>query len=232
MECAGQGKANLVEEILKKSRRGKPLVTAVEYDPNGYTAFGRVARESPAPLVRATLIALQKFGGDVNQKCRTGFTPIQEAILCRSDPAATVSALLRVEQNTFQNTNFTIMLIKYIFPFIVKQSASHFKSSICVKNMFDFLQLFLFFTYTINFRPFAHKFQAFLVNVHYPTFYAFLLFSSKIKMVYGKLSRTIFTCIIQQSNNNGTKYRTFGINYKMAPSKKLMSFMCAFLTSY
>ena len=143
MECAGQGKANLVEEILKKSRRGKPLVTAVEYDPNGYTAFGRVARESPAPLVRATLIALQKFGGDVNQKCRTGFTPIQEAILCRSDPAATVSALLRVEQNTFQNTNFTIMLIKYIFPFIVKQSASHFKSSICVKN-FDFLQLFYF----------------------------------------------------------------------------------------
>ena len=25
METAGQGKANLVEEILKKTRRGKPL---------------------------------------------------------------------------------------------------------------------------------------------------------------------------------------------------------------
>ena len=55
MECAGQGKANLVEEILKKTRRGKPMVTANEFDPAGYTVFGRVARESPAPLVRATL---------------------------------------------------------------------------------------------------------------------------------------------------------------------------------
>ena len=57
METSGQGKANLVEEILKKSRRGKPLVTPVEFDPNGYTPFGRVAREAPAPLVRATLQA-------------------------------------------------------------------------------------------------------------------------------------------------------------------------------
>ena len=47
MECSGQGKANLVEEILKKTRRGKPLVTPAEFDPHGYTAFGRVARESP-----------------------------------------------------------------------------------------------------------------------------------------------------------------------------------------
>ena len=98
MECAGHGKANLVEEILKKSRRGKPLVTAIEYDPAGYTAFGRVARESPAPLVRATIATLLKFGGDINQKCRSGYTPIQEALLSRSDPAATVSALLRVDQ--------------------------------------------------------------------------------------------------------------------------------------
>ena len=50
METASKGQANLVEEILKKKRRGKPLVTAVELDPQGYTAFGRVARETPASL--------------------------------------------------------------------------------------------------------------------------------------------------------------------------------------
>ena len=72
MECAGQGKANLVEEILKKTRRGKPMVTANEFDPAGYTVFGRVARESPAPLVRATLDTLKKFGGEINTKCHSG----------------------------------------------------------------------------------------------------------------------------------------------------------------
>ena len=72
MECAGQGKANLVEEILKKTRRGKPMVTANEFDPAGYTVFGRVARESPAPLVRATLDTLKKFGGEINAKCHSG----------------------------------------------------------------------------------------------------------------------------------------------------------------
>ena len=72
MECAGQGKANLVEEILRKTRRGKPMVTANEKDPAGYTVFGRVARESPAPLVRATLDTLKKFGGEINTKCTSG----------------------------------------------------------------------------------------------------------------------------------------------------------------
>ena len=57
METASKGQANLVEEILKKKRRGKPLVTAVELDPQGYTAFGRVARETPASLGLFTKIS-------------------------------------------------------------------------------------------------------------------------------------------------------------------------------
>ena len=69
METASKGQANLVEEILKKKRRGKPLVTAVELDPQGYTAFGRVARETPASLGlfanrvrdRPALIAFRAF---------------------------------------------------------------------------------------------------------------------------------------------------------------------------
>jgi len=48
------------------------MVTANEFDPAGYTVFGRVARESPAPLVRATLDTLKKFGGEINAKCHSG----------------------------------------------------------------------------------------------------------------------------------------------------------------
>jgi ankyrin repeat protein len=100
METASKGQANLVEEILKKKRRGKPLVTAVELDPQGYTAFGRVARETPASLVKSTLEILKEFGGDINQRCHSGFIPIQEAVLNRSDPAAVVSALISCGADT------------------------------------------------------------------------------------------------------------------------------------
>ena len=43
--------------------------------------------------VKSTLEVLKEFGGDINQRCHSGFIPIQEAVLNRSDPAAVVSAL-------------------------------------------------------------------------------------------------------------------------------------------
>ena len=43
--------------------------------------------------VKATLVALIEFGGDINQRCLSGYIPIQEAILSRGDPAGTVAAL-------------------------------------------------------------------------------------------------------------------------------------------
>ena len=43
--------------------------------------------------VKSTLEILKEFGGDINQRCHSGFIPIQEAVLNRSDPAAVVSAL-------------------------------------------------------------------------------------------------------------------------------------------
>ena len=44
-------KGKLLQQIKQKIKsRKKPLVTPIELDPAGFTAFGRVARETPASL--------------------------------------------------------------------------------------------------------------------------------------------------------------------------------------